>query len=400
MKKITLLLSCFLAAGVMFTACTPPVNVKESTADTALASDETGQSMQEISIAVKENGETATGEHKDEHHHDHEHDHHHDHDHDHDHDHHHHKSESSEKVVAYLATYELAAGEYKLTGGHTHAESLYFGFVASELQAARQSAAELMAGGFDKVENGDKINLHSDKLYRLELEHDETILKFIIKEPAKLTFFSNIAPGKLLPFNLEDAQGKEIAALATEILNNKADDIYNGYFEDADVKDRSLADWEGEWQSVYPYLLDGSLDEVMAAKAKKGDKSAEEYKQYYSIGYKTDVQEIEIEDNSMTFYQGGEKHKAEYKYEGYRILKYAKGNRGVRYLFTKIKGDAAAPGSVQFSDHAIAPQEASHFHIYFGDMTHEELLKEMDNWPTYYPEDMSKAEIVSEMSAH
>lgn len=38
--------------------------------------------------------------------------------------------------------------------------------------------------------------------------------------------------------------------------------IYDGYFEDAAVKDRKLTDWEGSWQSVYPFLKDGSLDEV------------------------------------------------------------------------------------------------------------------------------------------
>ena len=40
--------------------------------------------------------------------------------------------------------------------------------------------------------------------------------------------------------------------------------VYKGYFEDSDVKPRLLSDWEGDWQSVYPYLLDGTLDNVMA----------------------------------------------------------------------------------------------------------------------------------------
>lgn len=33
----------------------------------------------------------------------------------------------------------------------------------------------------------------------------------------------------------------------------------NGVFEDKDVRDRKLSDWDGTWQSVYPFLLDGSL---------------------------------------------------------------------------------------------------------------------------------------------
>ncbi|MED4128162.1 ZinT/AdcA family metal-binding protein [Shouchella miscanthi] len=35
-----------------------------------------------------------------------------------------------------------------------------------------------------------------------------------------------------------------------------------GYYEEGQFKDRLLSDWEGDWQSVYPFLLDGSLDEV------------------------------------------------------------------------------------------------------------------------------------------
>ena len=49
-------------------------------------------------------------------------------------------------------------------------------------------------------------------------------------------------------------------------------------FADSDVKDRDLSDWNGEWQSAYPYILDGTLDPVMEKKAESGTKTAEEYK--------------------------------------------------------------------------------------------------------------------------
>lgn len=44
----------------------------------------------------------------------------------------------------------------------------------------------------------------------------------------------------------------------------------NGVFEDKDVRDRKLSDWDGTRQSVYPFLLDGSLDPVFEKKAQKG----------------------------------------------------------------------------------------------------------------------------------
>lgn len=83
------------------------------------------------------------------------------------------------------------------------------------------------------------------------------------------------------------------------------DAIYKGYFEDSQVKARALSDWEGDWQSVYPYLKNGTLDPVLAHKAKHGEKSAEEYRKYYQKGYKTDVDRIVISGDSVTFHKNG-----------------------------------------------------------------------------------------------
>ena len=61
-------------------------------------------------------------------------------------------------------------------------------------------------------------------------------------------------------------------------------------FADSDVQDRSLSDWDGQWQSVYPYVLDGTLDPVMEMKAESGKMTAEEYKNFYRSAYETDVE--------------------------------------------------------------------------------------------------------------
>ncbi|MCE4957166.1 metal-binding protein ZinT [Macrococcoides caseolyticum] len=176
--------------------------------------------------------------------------------------------------------------------------------------------------------------------------------------------------------------------------------IYKGFFKDAQVKDRPLTDWEGDWQSVYPYLKDGTLDEVFQHKAELDkNKTANEFKDYYTTGYKTDVTRIKIGEKEISFYKNDKKATAEYMYDGKEILKYEAGNRGVRYIFKKVSGDDIAPKYIQFSDHIIAPEKALHFHIYMGD-DKAQLLKEMDNWPTYYPSDLKGSEIKEEMLAH
>lgn len=173
-----------------------------------------------------------------------------------------------------------------------------------------------------------------------------------------------------------------------------------GIFEDTEVKDRSLSDWAGEWQSVFPYLEDGTLDEIFEHKAEEGDKTAEEYKEYYTVGYQSEVEKIGIYQDLISFYVDDVWVAGNYEYGGYEILTYESGKKGVRYLFDKVDGDAKAPNSVQFSDHIIAPEKSAHYHIYFSDSSQEELLKEMDNWPTFYPASLSASDIVHEMLYH
>lgn len=179
------------------------------------------------------------------------------------------------------------------------------------------------------------------------------------------------------------------------------DDVYEGYFDDEDVADREISDWAGSWQSVYPHFEEGELDEVYEMRAEEdGDMTFEEYKEYYETGYETDVDNIDItEGGEITFYAGGDSFGGSYVYYGYEILEYEAGNRGVRFIFELEDGDGNAPQYIQFSDHIIAPEDSSHFHLYWGD-DNEELLEEMEHWATYYPEDISVDQIIDDLLLH
>ncbi|MBS4176974.1 metal ABC transporter solute-binding protein, Zn/Mn family [Lederbergia citrea] len=182
--------------------------------------------------------------------------------------------------------------------------------------------------------------------------------------------------------------------------DEETEKIYAGYFEDSQVKDRSLSDWEGDWQSVYPYLQDGTLDEVFTHKAEHdGYMTDEEYKEYYNKGYQTDVDRILIKESTVTFFKNGEVYTGEYLYDGYEILTYDKGNRGVRYIFKLAEETEGLPQYIQFSDHSIYPNEAGHYHLYWGD-DRKALLDEVTHWPTYYPSEMDGHDIAHEMMAH
>ncbi len=105
-----------------------------------------------------------------------------------------------------------------------------------------------------------------------------------------------------------------------------------GVFDDNQVQNRALTDWDGMWQSVYPYLVSGELDPVFKKKAEKDkSKTAEQIKDYYRKGYATNVDTIGIENDVMEFHTGNQVASCKYDYAGYKILHYKSGKKGVRY---------------------------------------------------------------------
>ena len=85
---------------------------------------------------------------------------------------------------------------------------------------------------------------------------------------------------------------------------------------------------------------------------------------------------IGIEDGIVEFHRNNETTSCKYDYDGYKILTYKSGKKGVRYLFE------------------------SHFQIFMGSDSQQSLLNEMENWPTYYPYQLSSEEVVEEMMSH
>lgn len=199
----------------------------------------------------------------------------------------------------------------------------------------------------------------------------------------------------LMEIHIDDHHGTDGDEVASR--------IYSGFFYNDEIEARELSDWEGQWQSVHTYLADGDLDEVMEHKAEAADdpeKTAEYYKEYYTKGYETDIQYIDIHGSEVTFTdEKGEQQSADYEHDGHEVLEYERGNRGVRFVFKRVGDNDKMPKYIQFSDHAIAPQEALHYHLYWGD-DRQELLDEVEHWPTYYPIDYTIEQIKADMMAH
>ena len=146
-------------------------------------------------------------------------------------------------------------------------------------------------------------------------------------------------------------------------------------FEDDEVQDRPLSDWEGDWQSAYPLVLDGSLDEAWEHKSEDGSMTAEEYKDYYTIGYKTDISSVKIDGDNITFtYDDGKTVSSDYEYTGYFIQNWSTGTKAAMYRFEAVDKESGAPVYIEFNDHIIEPEKAEHFHIRMSNESYDAIV--------------------------
>ncbi|WP_366509131.1 ZinT/AdcA family metal-binding protein [Ruminococcus sp.] len=172
-------------------------------------------------------------------------------------------------------------------------------------------------------------------------------------------------------------------------------------FEDDEVKDRPLSDWEGDWQSAYPLVLDGSLDEAWEHKSEDGSMTAEEYKDYYTKGYKSDYNAISIHNDHIKFTdKNGKVTESDYKYTGYFIQDWSTGTRAAMYRFEAEDKNSGAPVYIEFNDHIIEPEKAEHFHIRMSNESYDAIVDPEGNWPTFFDAALSPEEVCDEVIGH
>ena len=171
-------------------------------------------------------------------------------------------------------------------------------------------------------------------------------------------------------------------------------------FEDSEVKDRSLSDWKGEWQSAYPLAKSGALDEAFKEKAEKtGKMTAEEYKAYYLKGYESDIAKINIDGDTISFTdESGKTVKSAYKYLGTYIQNWSTGTKAAMYRFEAEDKNSGAPIYVEINDHMIEPAEPEHFHIRFSNESFDAIKDPESYWPTFYPAAMTAEEVNDEFA--
>ncbi len=144
---------------------------------------------------------------------------------------------------------------------------------------------------------------------------------------------------------------------------------HGGMFAPEDIKDRTLADFAGEWSSLWPMMKDGTLDAYCTHQAQEdGDPqtTADTYRELYTAAWACDMQSVWVDGDTILFTGlDGTTSSGRYTYAGYAVKTDEEGQLSVRYQFETE--DDGAPHYVQFCDHGHAPGAAEHFHFYFGD---------------------------------
>ncbi|MBQ6119742.1 MAG: zinc ABC transporter substrate-binding protein [Clostridia bacterium] len=167
--------------------------------------------------------------------------------------------------------------------------------------------------------------------------------------------------------------------------------------EAEDIKDRTLAEFNGEWQSLYPLLTAGALDAYAEHEAEEDESTKEEALAELTGKWQCDAEKIAVENDTITFtYADGTTASAAYTYAGFSPVLAEDGDiASVRYQFTTDSADA--PKYVQFNDHGHEPaEEVEHFHIYFGSESFDALMDSESN-PFFVPADWDADAILDEL---
>jgi len=149
---------------------------------------------------------------------------------------------------------------------------------------------------------------------------------------------------------------------------------------EADIMPREVSEFAGTWQSLYPVLMTGALDEYVEYQANKKAISVAESRAEIEEKWNCGVKTIKIKGNKITLiYDNGKKETGTYKYAGFATKKDENGKiTSIRHKFlaTSKKG----PKYVMLNDHGHKPVESvEHFHIYFGNNSFEELVTTKSN---------------------
>ena len=126
--------------------------------------------------------------------------------------------------------------------------------------------------------------------------------------------------------------------------------------------------------------------------------TAQEYKEYYKTGYKTNISSITIKGNKITYkYDNGKTLTAKYKYVGVFIQVWSSRTKAAMYRFESTQKKSSAPRFIEINDHIIEPAKTEHFHLRMSNISFDAIDDPEKYWPTFFPAPMNGKEIANHL---
>jgi zinc transport system substrate-binding protein len=163
-------------------------------------------------------------------------------------------------------------------------------------------------------------------------------------------------------------------------------------FGPADVKDRSLAEWNGQWISIHLAMRDPSFEPYYEARSEVLELNLAETREDYVKHWRTDYPEISISGNRVTFRGNGGTISADYQARGYQVVETSSGAH--RVWFNYETNTPSVPRRIIINDHGYKPRESGeededghplHFHLKYGNESVADLVADSGWVPTYFP---------------
>ena len=122
----------------------------------------------------------------------------------------------------------------------------------------------------------------------------------------------------MVVINLLDVLGDSVKTeeLVEGMQESEHEHDHGGEIDTADIQDRTLSEFAGDWQSIHPLLVNGDLDEYLEHLAEEdGDDTttADTYRERYTGSWECDATSIAINGSTITFtFADGSTQSADY----------------------------------------------------------------------------------------
>ncbi|MDR0645347.1 MAG: zinc ABC transporter substrate-binding protein [Treponema sp.] len=194
-----------------------------------------------------------------------------------------------------------------------------------------------------------------------------------------------------------------VDVVVEEIVEGMEDDEHDhehdhAELNPADVEDRPLSDFSGNWKASVPYLKDGSVDVYFEHAAEESGMTPADVKAMYINMMRTDYPTLTVTSDSITI--NGVSAKATYK--GFKLVE---SDHGVSpwYMY-ETGGTAGVPKYWVFNDHGHEAgrqeEEIAHIHALYDDKSFDAIFT-IEDWAAMYFDTSATADdILASMMHH